>query len=692
MQVGELSQPVSELPGIGPGRTKELARLGIASVGDLLLHLPRGYEDRKTPRSLVEARPDAPVNTVAEVVAHSYFGGGGAKTLKVHIKDDTTIASLVCFGRNFLVRSLPVGKQIRVFGTFANRYGELQASAFEFEDAERPPAKFGAVLPVYPLGGSLTQGDLRRAMTGALDRYGRNVTPELPERLVTERKLLETHAALATVHRPENVNDALAARSTLIYLELFFLQIAIGLRAYERRVRNRQPRPLPRDLLERVRARLPFELTGDQKKVLAEAMDDLESAIPMARLLQGDVGSGKTAIAFLTALPLIESGYQVAFMAPTELLARQHADNAARLLGEDIRIAFLSGSLPAPARRALLDNIASGEVDLVIGTHAVFTPDVRFAALQYVIIDEQHRFGVSQRLALSAKGAHPDLLTMTATPIPRTLALTVFGDLQVSTIRELPGGRRPIETHLARHGNEKKVYDFVRNELRAGRQAYFVYPRIDDTGALDLRDAESMWRQLRDEVYPDVTVGLMHSRVPDDEKRERMESFRDGTTQVLVATSVVEVGVDVPNATCMVVEHAERFGLAALHQLRGRVGRGGHQSYCFLVYDENLTDVAKDRLKVLHETTDGFVIAEEDLRIRGPGDVAGTQQSGYLRLRIADLARDMETMNLARQDAFDVLESDPALTLPEHAAIRRAVDAARTNGRMTPFAPAEEES
>ncbi len=690
MQVGELTQPVAELPGIGPGRSRELAKLGIVTIGDVLLHLPRGYEDRKSLTPLIQAQPDRPVNTVAEVVAHSFFGGRGGKTLRVHVKDDTGIGSLACFGRNFLAKSLPVGKRIRLFGTFTMRYGELQATAFECEDADRDPVKFGQVLAVYPLGGTLNQGDIRRAVAAALDRYGKNVTAEIPTRLAAQRQLVPTSQALERVHRPKEIVDAAAGRATLIYLELFFLQIMIGLRAYERQVRHRPARPLPSRLLDEVTRRLPFSLTGDQRTVLSECLGDLQSSAPMARLLQGDVGSGKTAVAFLSAVPLVEAGFQAAFMAPTELLARQHADNAAQLFGSDVSVAFLSGSLSSAQRRPLLDRIAAGDVDLVIGTHAVFTAEVRFARLQYVIIDEQHRFGVSQRVALSAKGAHPDVLTMTATPIPRTLALTVFGDLQISAIRELPGGRRPIETHLARHGNESKVYEFVRRELEAGRQAYFVYPRIDATGALDLRDAETMWQELCERVYPEFAVGLVHSRVDDDEKRERMQKFRDGTLQVLVATSVVEVGVDVPNATCMVIEHAERFGLAALHQLRGRVGRGEHQSYCFLVYDEGLTEIAKERMRVLHETNDGFIIAEEDLRIRGPGDIAGTQQSGYLRLRIADLAQDMETMNLARTDAFEVLESDPALTLPEHEAVRRAVDSARLNGRLTPFAKAEE--
>jgi ATP-dependent DNA helicase RecG len=379
-------------------------------------------------------------------------------------------------------------------------------------------------------------------------------------------------------------------------------------------------------------------------------------------------------------------------MAPTELLARQHADTAARLFehaGCNVKVAFLSGSVAPAARKPLVDAVANGTVDLVVGTHAVFTESVRFSNLRYAIVDEQQRFGVLQRLALLEKARQPDLLLMTATPIPRTLALTVFGDMKVSTIRTMPHGRKPVETHLARQPNERKVYDFVRRELSRGKQAYFVYPVIDDTGKLDLKDAESMWKRLSEDIYPDYAVGLVHSRVREDEKSATMEQFRTGAIDVLVATSVVEVGVDVPNATCMVVDHAERFGLSALHQLRGRVGRGAEQSYCFLVYDDDLTDIAKDRLKILHATTDGFRIAEEDLRIRGPGDIAGTEQSGYLRFRAANLALDMEIMNRARDDAFDILEKDPHLDSGDNRVIRDAIEAAHRNGRLTPLAQSD---
>ena len=358
-------------------------------------------------------------------------------------------------------------------------------------------------------------------------------------------------------------------------------------------------------------------------------------------------------------------------MAPTELLARQHADNAARLLEPlGVRLAFYSGSVPAKARRPLLDALAAGEIDLIVGTHALFSDDVAYKDLGLVVIDEQHRFGVSQRNRLTAKGLHPDVLVMSATPIPRTLALSAFGDLDVSTIRTLPPGRKPIETHLAALGKEEKVYDWVRRELEAGRQAYFVYPLIEGSEKSDLKDAESMFETLKTKVFPNQPAGLIHSRVPEEDKRAVMDKFSRGEIRVLAATSVVEVGVDVPNATCMVVEHAERFGLAALHQLRGRVGRGTDQSYAFLVYDPELTEIGKKRLLVMKETTDGFRIAEEDLLLRGPGEMLGLRQSGLLDFRCARLPGDEELMLLARKEAFGLIETDPALLAPGHAGLR----------------------
>jgi ATP-dependent DNA helicase RecG len=441
--------------------------------------------------------------------------------------------------------------------------------------------------------------------------------------------------------------------------------------------------PLQQRLLER----LPFKLTEGQHAAVLEINRDMDSAYPMARLLQGDVGSGKTLVSFLAALKAIETeaGGQAAIMAPTELLARQHAENAARLFEPlGVRIAFLTGNIKASGRTQLLKNLASGAVDIAVGTHALFSKNVVYKDLRFVVIDEQHRFGVLQRQAIMTKGELPDLLMMSATPIPRTLALTVFGDMEVSVIRDMPPGRKPVRTHLASQTSEARVYDFIHGQLAAGRQAYFVYPLIESgEHTADIKDAETMASYLSREVFPQYATALIHSKIDEDTKRTIMEDFRRGVTRVLVATSVVEVGVDVPNATCMVIEHAERFGLSALHQLRGRVGRGAEQSYCFLVYSgdgSELSEDGKQRLKVMKESTDGFVIAEEDLRLRGPGQIAGVEQSGYISLSIADPLRDAAVLEKARAAAFAMLESDSALLQAEHRCVAEVLT------RAPPFA------
>jgi ATP-dependent DNA helicase RecG len=420
--------------------------------------------------------------------------------------------------------------------------------------------------------------------------------------------------------------------------------------------------------------RLPFSLTPDQKTVLEEIHRDISGIHPMMRLLQGDVGSGKTLVAFLSSLLCIEAGLQVAFMAPTELLAKQHAGNASLYLEPvGVKVAFLSSSIDKEGKKNLIKALAAGEIHLLIGTHALFSRDVRFNNLGLVVVDEQQRFGVLQRLAMMGKGKVPDLLMMTATPIPRTMALTVFGDIDISTIHNLPPGRKPVTTHLTREGNEKKVYVRVREELKKGNQAYFVYPLIRQSEKLDLKDTETMFRRISRELFPDFAAGLIHSQIPEEKKEQTMDAFTRGKIKILVATSVVEVGVDVPAATCMVIEHAERFGLSALHQLRGRIGRGEERSYAFLIYSENLTDDARLRLKIMKENSDGFHISEEDLKLRGPGDIAGVRQSGYFRLKIADIIRDFNLLKIAKEDAYRILDTDPGLLAGEHSTIREVL-------------------
>ena len=675
MLLGELKHSVTKLKGVGPRTAAQMAGLGIVSVADLLLHVPRDYEDRSKIVPLEAGYQGATVNTIVEVLAHDFFGSGYKKTLKVFVKDDTATGVLVCFNRNFLQQVLKVGQQFYLYGQFSYRYGELQSASFEAEPYPSDNSKFGSILPVYPLSGSLNQAVMRKAVQDALNTYGRHIDTELPESLRGHYRYPEKHSALTQLHFPDSHEAAAAARQALAYEELLYFQLVVARRATARSRSSRSPQILPQGLQQRCLQQLPFKLTADQRSVLKEIKQDLDSSKPMGRLLQGDVGAGKTLVAFLSALPVIEAGNQAAFLAPTELLARQHAEKAAALLEPlGVRVAFLSGNVDKTARQPLLDALQAGEIDLLIGTHALFTKDVIFANLRFIIIDEQHKFGVEQRAQLVEKGAAPDLLLMTATPIPRTLTLTFFGDLEVSSIHTMPPGRKPIVTHLARQSNAKKVYDAVRHELRRGHQAYFVYPLISGSDKSSLKDAESAVEQLSTQVFPEFKVALIHSKIKEDEKLARMHAFSEGKLDILVSTSVVEVGVDVKNATCMVIEHAERFGLAGLHQLRGRVGRSTLQSYAFLVYSEELTEEGKQRLMVMKQSSDGFFIAEEDLKIRGPGEVTGTRQSGFMRLKFADLGGDLELLDTARKDAFRIIKADPGLLQPPHGFLRKVLE------------------
>ena len=684
MFVRELGQSVSVLKGVGPQVCARLARLGIYSVADLLVCYPRDYDDRSRFVPLADFARESRVHNVVEIVSHEWFGYGRMRTLKVGIRDATTGAVLLCFNRPFLEKQLPVGSRAVVTGKFGFRYGEIQSSAFEIESLAPGAFPDAQILPVYPLTEGLAQGQLRRLMRAALSEYGAKVEEELPAILLESRSLMPKREALRAIHFPADQDELAAARGSLVFEELFYFQVAVARRAMRRR-EVQVERTCPEGLLKRrLVERLPFELTSGQIEAAADIAADMASPRPMSRLLQGDVGSGKTLVAFLACLDAIEAGGQAVVMAPTELLARQHATTASRLLEPlGVRLGFLSSNVDDAARPPLLAAIKSGEVDLVLGTQALFSDDVEYRNLRLTVIDEQHRFGVLQRLALSRKGPLPDLLLMTATPIPRTLALTVFGDLEVSAIHTMPPGRKPVVTHLAKTGNETRVYDFVRRLLAKGRQAYFVYPLVGDSSSpasAELKNAIEMERRLQREVYPEYKVGLIHSRLKEEEKRATMDAFSKGELSVLVATSVVEVGVDVPNAAAMVVEHAERFGLAALHQMRGRVGRGQEQAYCFLVYAGELTELAKSRLKAMLGTSDGFALAEEDLRIRGPGEIAGTAQSGYLKLSISDPIRDALVLEQARAEAFAMLEADPGLLAPANAPVRRVLERANPFG------------
>lgn len=747
MKLCEIGTPVETLAGVGPSTVKLFAKQGIFTVADLLTDFPRDYEDR-TKRVALSDWKSGKVHCVCQVTAHTFFGYGRMKTLKIGITDGVTQAWLVAFNRPFLEKSLPEGCIVSVTGTFQVKYNELQSTSFEtnrlaydgelaqWQNAAVPDS---GVIPIYPLTEGLLNKVVHKAVAAALRQYGKAIDDELPLSVMESRSLLKSAVALEKVHMPKNLAEAEEGRRTIIFEELYKFEYKMALRTLEHRGKLPQlaeegslavavetgadgapPDAAPyfttpdkekddfvQALSPRQKAlfdRLPFALTDGQMKSIAEMGRDIDqseadlnelmngtqepvrSAFSMQRLLQGDVGSGKTLVSFFVCLRTVDYGGQCALLAPTELLARQHAENASRLLEPlGVRVAFLTGNVKASGRKMLLKALAAGEIDIVIGTHALFAQDVVYKKLQLAVIDEQHRFGVAQRESIVAKGrvskgqfSHsPDVLMMSATPIPQTLALTVFGDLDVSTIMSMPQGRKPIRTYLSVMGHEANVYEAVRKELAAGHQAYFVYPRIGEGdgeesgpaegGADGIKNAEEMFAFLSGEVYPEYSCALIHGKVDDEEQHKILDGFKNGSVQVLVATTVVEVGVDVPNATCMVIEHADRFGLAGLHQLRGRVGRGSLQSYCFLIYGKNITETGIARLKALHESNDGFKIAEEDLKLRGPGEVLGTAQSGYLSLGLADLCRDKELLMQARYDAFKELEKQ----LPPFAPVER---------------------
>ncbi len=683
MFLAELTRDVSTLHGVGPAMASRLARLGVTTVRDLLLFLPRTYEDRTAVVPLAQAARREKACVVVTVFAVADIGWGRSKTLKAMVSDESGEAALVCFGRPFLRRILAPGTKLFVWGSFRTRRGELSCSDFELEQWSEHPAGFGRILPLYPLTEGLTQAAVRRLVSAAIAEALPMLEPSLPQAIVARRALPSLRDAIAGAHFPRSLSTAEVCRGALAYEELFYFEVTVLRRKRSLAATRSRNRTLKPDLRDALLGRIPFSLTDDQVNVSAEIEADLASPVPMARLLQGDVGCGKTLVALLAALLVIGCGEQAAFLAPTELLARQHAENAARLLEPiGVRIAFLSGAVTGEGRSLLLDALKAGEVDLLFGTHALFSEEVAFRDLGLVIVDEQHRFGVLQRQALLKKGQSPDLLLMTATPIPRTLALTAFGDLDVSSIRTMPAGRKPVVTHLAREGNEEKVYRRVREEIDRGRQAYFVYPLIEESEALQVKDAESAFRTLREQAYPGVPMALIHSRVPEEDKELAMARFASGAVKILVATSVVEVGVDVANATCMVVEHAERFGLSTLHQLRGRVGRGEQQSYAFLVYGKKLTAEGIERLKIMMETTDGFRIAESDMRLRGPGELLGVRQSGFLNFRVADLLVHGPLLFQARDDAKGIVSEDPGFLLPPNAMIAKVLALSATTSAL----------
>jgi len=733
----ELTTPVQYVKGIGPKLAEILATKGISTVGDLLSYLPFRYEDRLNPRGIAELRAGEMATVIAEVRNSGLFRTRRMPIFQLTVGQGRSRLRCLWFNATYLQDKFKAGELIALYGKVEQdpKSGELQiiqpqfemlgdAAAEDADDKAAASLEVGRIVPIYESAGQgrVTARWFRRVIRKALDDLTPDLAETIPAAVRGRLALLSPREALWKVHWPEageSFEDLQSSRTPahirLIFEELFFIELGLELKRRQQKAETGVAFSLDDRVRQAIKKILPFPPTAAQKRVLKEIADDMQKPYPMRRLLQGDVGSGKTIISFQAAVIAIENGYQVALMAPTEILAQQHYFSARRILeNAGYRIVLLTGSLEADRKREIRRHIAQGNAQLVIGTHALLEEKVEFAKPGLVIVDEQHRFGVLQRLKLMKKSAEttdaraatayvgaaapgcppehssadlpstsaePDVLVMTATPIPRTLALTLYGDLDISVLDELPPGRTPIVTRRISDDESSKVWDFVRKQVAAGHQAYVVYPVIAESEETELKAAIKMYRELSGKVFADLKVGLLHGRLDTDLKDQVMRMFQKGELQILVATTVIEVGVDVPNATVMVIEHAERFGLAQLHQLRGRIGRGAAKSFCILMTGGKATEEGERRLDAMVRTNDGFQIAELDLELRGPGEFFGTRQAGMPSFRVANLIRDRQLLELAKREAAAVMAGpNSEVTQVE---ISRALVALRTRWQHT---------
>lgn len=677
---------VRYLKGVGEKLAQILAKLNLYTLGDLVFHLPRRYEDRTHFRRVAHVRPGEVVTLMGKIITVDNAPVRKAMTLtKAFLDDGTGAIELIWYNQPYMKeRLLRLKGPLVVYGQVKDTRWGLQIENPEWEEIEEGTDPLGAnrIVPIYPLTEGIGQKRLRQIVYYALQHYLEAFEELLPPELIAKYHLLPLHQALRQVHFPDNEQNITRARHRLVFEEFFLMQLGLAMQ----RMKVLRSKGIAMEieeaaLLAKICRIVPFELTQAQERVMREIWADMRRPHPMNRLLQGDVGSGKTIVAASAILACLDNYYQAALMAPTEILAEQHymvLHSLFKPLG--IPVELLVGRLTPKQKAAVRERLLSGRGSVVVGTHALIQEGVEFARLGLVIIDEQHRFGVLQRAALREKGLNPHVLVMTATPIPRTLTMTLYGDLDLSLIDEMPPGRKPIKTYWKFPEERLQVYRGVRKLIEQGRQAYVICPLIEESEKLQVRAAEDLAEHLQKDVFPDLRVGLLHGRLRPAEREALMERFREGEIDILVSTTVIEVGVDVPNAAVMVVEDAERFGLAQLHQLRGRVGRGEQQSFCVFISDPKTED-GKRRLEILTRTNNGFLIAEEDLRLRGPGEIYGTRQSGLPTFRVADLVKDMHLLEIARQEAFALIEQDPDLSKPEHEKLRAAVE--RQRHRLT---------
>ena len=675
-----LNASITVLPRVGERKAKTLERVGIYNLGDMLYYFPRRYDDysQLVPINRLQYNQKTSIIGTVQSVSSRKVRNGRSTLTEAVLSDGTAALRITWFNQPWITNKLKRGMQIVLSGKVEQYLGRLTVNNPEWEMLDRKTLHTNRIVPIYPLTANITQRWLRSQMHQVVTYWAPRVQDPLPEAVLDSADLIDLNEALLQAHFPDSQEALLAARHRLAFDEIFLLQVGVIRQKQAWQDRTGRIFEIPEGWLENQLAWLPFQLTGAQQHALEDVRRDLTSGHPMNRLLQGDVGSGKTIIATLAAVMVTQAGAQAALMAPTSILAEQHYKNLVNILvgeGSELhagQIRLMVGATPEPEKAEIRAGLENGEIKIVIGTHALIEDPVNFADLELAIIDEQHRFGVEQRAALRSKGRNPHLLVMTATPIPRSLALSIYGDLDLSVIGELPPGRQIVDTHVISPLERERAYGLIQSQIAEGHQAFIIYPLVEESEKSEEKAAVEEQVRLQEQVFPDLKIGLLHGRLRPSEKEEVMARFRDGEYQILVSTSVVEVGVDVPNATVMLIEGAHRFGLAQLHQFRGRVGRGQAKSYCLLIsQSDEATD--NERLQAMEATNDGFVLAERDLEQRGPGDFLGVRQSGFSELKMAKLT-DVKLIEKARGEAIKLFERDPQLELPEHQLLNEALE------------------
>lgn len=672
--MNNLNKEIKYVKGIGPKRANKLSKLGIFTVSDLLFYFPRQYEDRNNLRKIFELKDEEKV-TIRAIVSSIETSNvrKGLVITKVGVRDETGFARLVFFNQEYISSTLKKGDTVFVFGKVKKTSYGIEMSSCEVEQMSNNPKNTCGIMPIYPLTYGLTNKELINIVKTVFSNEQIYIKEYIPNKIIQKYKLCSIDFAVKNIHSPTNKESLKVALYRLVFEE--FLMLQLGLFLFKNGVTEKSGVKFEKEQnLIKILNSLPFKLTNAQNRALNEIIDDMNCEKVMNRLVQGDVGSGKTVVALLALANCVLNGYQGALMAPTEILAEQHFISLNETLSPfGINVGLLVGSLTKKQKENVLQRVKDNEIDILIGTHALIEDKVEFNNLGIVITDEQHRFGVRQRNKLSEKGYNPDILVMTATPIPRTLALILYGDLDISIIDELPPGRQPIETLAVYKDKREKAYNsLVRSEVQKGRQVYIVCPLVEESEAIEAKAAVDLVEELKSEFFSDLRLGLLHGKMKPSEKDETMKKFKNKELDILVSTTVIEVGVNVPNATLMIIENAERFGLAQLHQLRGRVGRGSHKSYCILIYSSK-SEVCSQRMSIMEETTDGFKISEKDLEIRGPGEFFGTRQHGLPELKVANIFKHMKILKIAQQEARYIISEDPKLNNYENEKIKKEI-------------------